>query len=74
MLKIRTQFPAILIFDPKGCQGGCDGPQHDGVNIGAVEPLLFGKGFRDDGPDILVTQGAHRRIILATFSKPRLAK
>ena len=36
--------------------------------------VLLGQRLGDNGPDCFVTKFRHRLIILATFSKPRLAK
>jgi len=36
--------------------------------------LLLGQRLNNDGPDVCSLQGAHRLMIRATFSKPRLTK
>jgi hypothetical protein len=38
-----------------------------------LQPVLLGQRFDHDGPDVIIPN-AHRLMILATFSKPRLAK
>jgi hypothetical protein len=39
-----------------------------------MKPLLLGQRLGDNRPDILFTHLAHRLMIRATFSNPRLAK
>ena len=39
-----------------------------------VKPLLFGQRFNNDGPNVRCLQIAHRLMVHATSSKPRLAK
>jgi len=69
-----SKFFTILFLDPQRRQDGRDGPEHDGVDVVVMQPSLFGECFRDNRPDIFVPHGAHRLIILATFSNPRFAK
>jgi hypothetical protein len=74
MLKVRSQFLAVLFLDPERGQNGRDGFENHRVDIVKMQPLLFGQRFGNDCPDILVAHGIHRLMIRATFSNPRLAK
>jgi len=74
MLEVGAKLFAVLFLDAERGENGHDGLQDDCIDIVAMKSLLLGKRLHDDGPDILIMERAHRLIILATFSKPRLAK
>ena len=73
MLKIGAQLSPILFLNSKRGQDCRDRPKHDRVDLVALQLLLFSQRFRDDRLDV-VRSNRHRLMILATFSKPRLAK
>jgi hypothetical protein len=82
VLKVRAQFLAILLLDPERSQDGRDGTENHGIDIVAMDPVLFCQRLDDNGPNILVPHDVHgsiisrgqRLMILATFSNPRFAK
>ena len=74
MLKIRAKLFSIFFVDSERGQCRRDRFENHCIDIVVTNPLLFGQGLDDDGPDIRSLLPGHRLMIRATFSKPRLAK
>jgi hypothetical protein len=74
MLKIYPKLFSIFFVDSKRGQCRRNGFEDHCIDIVVTNPLRFGQGLDDDGPDIRSLLLRHRLIIRATFSKPRLAK
>ena len=79
MLEIGALLAPWLFLDPERGQDGCDRLEDDGIEIAMTKPLLFGQRLGDNGPDLVgpdlgLASLAHRLMIRATFSNPRLAK
>ena len=72
MFEVGAKFSPILLFDSKRREDCHDSPQDDGINVIPLRPLLLGERLGYNGPDVFITKLAHRLMILATFSKPRL--
>jgi hypothetical protein len=72
-LRYVELFP-ILFLDSKRGQNGCNRLQDDGIEVAAMQPLLLGQRLDHNGSDIRLMHCHHRLMILAMFSKPRLAK
>ncbi|MCK1510926.1 hypothetical protein IVB21_40200 [Bradyrhizobium sp. 18] len=73
MLKIGPQLFSVVILDSEGRQHRCHRPQYDGIDVRLLKPLLLSQRLGNDRPDFVIRH-LHRLMILATFSKPRLAK
>ncbi len=73
MLKVSSQLLSIVIFDSKRRQQRRHHFRDDRINALLLDSVLLRQRLGNDGLD-LVIHDLHRLMILATFSKPRLAK